>query len=226
VNTVQDEEEISLRDLVYFPLFFNMVALVATGLSFVFLPELMLDYGQMMFMIYLSVFLAELLLAYFLTRRLRNTDMSIRSLITPKRRLRWLPATTVFIALNALFIVYIGVALWTGYVTSFTGLSSLQVIFFIVLAPLAAGFVEELAFRGYLIEIMLKKGLTENRLVVYSAVSFALIHGFFIIDKLIMTFVFGLIAGFYYVRERNLPVLIVSHVVVDVVTFGMSVYGF
>ncbi len=223
---MQNDGKISLRDLAYFPLFFNIVALGAIGLYFTFLPELMADYGQMMFMIYLTVFITELLLAFVLTHRIRNVDMSIRSLITPKKKLKWLPAIAVFIALNALFISYIGIALWTGYVTSFTGLSALQMFFFIVLAPLAAGFVEEFAFRGYLIEIMQKKGLTENRLVVYSAVSFALIHGFFIIDKLIMTFLFGLIAGFYYVRERNLPVLIVTHVVVDVVTFSMSVLGF
>jgi membrane protease YdiL (CAAX protease family) len=223
---MQNEDEISLRDLVYFPLFFNIIALGATGLSFMLLPGLMADYGQMMFVIYLTVFLTELLLAYVLIRRTRNTDMSIRTLLTPLKKLRWLPAIGVFIALNALFITYIGIILWTGYVTSFTGLSPVQILFFIVLAPLAAGIVEELAFRGYLIEIMVKKGLAENRIVVYSALSFAFIHGFFIIDKLIMTFVFGLIAGFYYVRERNLPVLIIAHVVVDVVTFGMSVYGF
>ena len=52
--------------------------------------------------------------------------------------------------------------------------------------------------------------------------SFAFIHGILIPDKLLVTFIFGIIAGAYYVKERNLPVLMISHVVLNVVAFGLS----
>ncbi|UCH05652.1 MAG: CPBP family intramembrane metalloprotease [Candidatus Thorarchaeota archaeon] len=219
---MQESKDKTLRDLVYFPVFFNIVALGVTGLSFTLLPGLMSDYAQMSFVIYAGVFLAEILLVLILVGRLRKAGMSIRGLLTFDRETRWLRAIAVFAALNVLFIAYIWVALWIGYITPFSGLNLFQVVFFILLLPLAAGIVEELAFRGYLIEVMLKKGLAENRVVLYSAISFAFIHGFFLVDKIIMTFLFGLIAGYYYVKERNLPVLIVAHIVVDVVTFGMT----
>jgi membrane protease YdiL (CAAX protease family) len=91
--------------------------------------------------------------------------------------------------------------------------------------PITAGVVEEATFRNFLIGGLLNRGLSEDRAVVYSALLFAFIHGFFLIDKLVVTFAFGLIAGLYYVKERNLPVLIVTHIIVDIITFAMTVYG-
>jgi len=52
-----------------------------------------------------------------------------------------------------------------------------------------------------------------------ASVSFAFIRGFFLPDKLAVTFLFGVIAGAYYYSERNLPVLMAFHVVLDMIAF-------
>ena len=55
-------------------------------------------------------------------------------------------------------------------------------------------------------------------------VFFALIHGF-LPGKLLVTFLLGVVGGFYYTRERNLVPLMLAHGVVDVWSFGLSAYG-
>jgi len=67
---------------------------------------------------------------------------------------------------------------------------------------------------------------TKWRAIIYSSISFAFIHGVILVDKLVVTFLLGIIAGLYYVKERNLPVLLVSHVILDVITFGLSIFRF
>jgi membrane protease YdiL (CAAX protease family) len=69
-------------------------------------------------------------------------------------------------------------------------------------------------------EGLLASGRTEHKAILLSSVSFAVIHGFFLVDKIIVTILFGAIAGLYYVRERNLPVLLATHVALDVITFS------
>ena len=214
----------SLRDLIYFPLLFNVVGLGLIGLLYAILPQVMVEYNQMMFNMYFLVFLTEWILAFFLTRRLRDKGITITQLALPKKKTRWLSAAAVFVSLNVLFIGYIVLAIWAGRIEPLSGLYSWQIVFLVVAAPLAAGIVEELAFRGYLIEESLRSGFSNQKIVLYSAASFALIHGFFVIDRMLVTFMFGLIAGFYYVRERNLPVLIFSHVIVDIVTFSLVIF--
>lgn len=216
--------EPSSRDLVYFPLLFNIVALGLIGILYAFLPDIMVEYSQMMFNMYLIVFLTEWILAFSLIRRLKEREVTMSQLAMPKKKIRWLPAAAVFTSLNVLFISYTVLAIWAGRIEPLSGLYPLQITFLVVAAPLAAGIVEELAFRGYLIEESIRSGFSEKKAVLYVAISFALIHGFFVIDRLLVTFVFGLIAGFYYVRERNLPVLIFSHVIVDIVTFSLVIF--
>jgi membrane protease YdiL (CAAX protease family) len=46
--------------------------------------------------------------------------------------------------------------------------------------------------------------------------------GVFLPDKLLLAFLIGIIAGSYYVRERNLLPLMITHFVADVWTFGLS----
>jgi len=43
-------------------------------------------------------------------------------------------------------------------------------------------------------------------------------------DKILITALFGVIAGLYYVRERNLLVIMATHVVVDVIAFSLPFY--
>jgi len=59
--------------------------------------------------------------------------------------------------------------------------------------------------------------------IVLSAISFATIHGIFLVDKLVLTFILGLGTGLYYVRERNLIPLMFGHFVADLWTYGLSV---
>jgi membrane protease YdiL (CAAX protease family) len=95
------------------------------------------------------------------------------------------------------------------------------VFFFLVVCPLTAGFVEELIWRGYFLERLLSAGRGRWRAIALSSVSFAFIHGFFLPLKLAVTFLFGVIAGAYYHSERNLPVLMASHVALEVIAFGL-----
>jgi len=73
-------------------------------------------------------------------------------------------------------------------------------------------------------EGLLASGRTEHKAILLSSVSFAVIHGFFLVDKIIVTTLFGAIAGLYYVRERNLPVLMATHVALDVIAFSLPFY--
>ena len=88
-----------------------------------------------------------------------------------------------------------------------------------------AGFVEEIIWRGYFIEKLIASGRTEREAIIYSAASFAFTHGIMIWDKLIVTFIWGLIAGLYYVRERNIPELMITHIVIDIIAFWLSLFS-
>jgi len=100
-------------------------------------------------------------------------------------------------------------------------LNAFHILFYLAINPITAGFVEELIWRGYFIEKLLATGRSELKSIVYSSISFAFIHGFIVLDKLVVTFLFGLIAGAYYVKERNIPVLIAAAIVVDVIAFAL-----
>lgn len=57
------------------------------------------------------------------------------------------------------------------------------------------------------------------------SLSFALIHGIFLVDKLAVTFVFGIITGWYYWKERNLIPVMIAHWFLDVWGFGVYILG-
>jgi len=211
----------SLRDLVFFPLLFNVVGLFFMGLLYVAYPETTIGSTQFNFVVYLSVFIVEWLLAFIVIRRFRKKNIRLKEFIIPKKEFRWMPAIVVFVSLNVLFAIYVLHPLIP--IPPMKNLDLTQLLFFFVLAPVTAGFVEELIWRGHFVEKLLAKGYSESKAVLFSAISFAFIHGFFILDKLIVTFLFGLIAGIYYARERNLVVLTVTHVVLDVIAFALKI---
>jgi membrane protease YdiL (CAAX protease family) len=80
-----------------------------------------------------------------------------------------------------------------------------------------------LIWRGYVITRLEARGYGLAKAIVLSAISFALIHGIWLPDKLLTTFLFGIVAGFYYARERRLAPLMIAHIVIDVWSFGLSV---
>jgi len=219
----REEKNKPIRDLISFPIIFNVIGFSSIGLLFIASPESLTDPSTFNLVIYLSVFLTEWLLAFTIIRRLRKQGFSIKEVITPKKEFKPIPAILVFVSLNALFPTYIILSLMLNRIPYMYGLTLLEVVFFIIVSPITAGFVEELIWRGYFIEKLLARGDSKWRAILLSSISFAFIHGFFLIDKLIVTFLFGIIAGLYYFQERHLPVLILSHVTVDVIAFALAI---
>ncbi|MDH5792335.1 MAG: CPBP family intramembrane metalloprotease [Candidatus Bathyarchaeota archaeon] len=116
-------------------------------------------------------------LAYVVNRKIGIEG--VKKLIRPMKRINWLAAALVFVALNALFTSYIVLGLRTGRIPPMAGPDLPQTIFYLVVNPLTAGVVEELVWRGYLIEGLLASGRTEPKAILLSSISFAFIHGFF-----------------------------------------------
>jgi len=212
----------SLRDLIYFPVVYNVVGLIIVGMLYAVSPERFVAPEILNAALYLGVVTTHWSIFYVIARRLRREG--IKDLVVPKKKFRWLPSILAFVSLNVLFTTYMILALAYSRIPPWGKPDLPQLVFYIALNPITAGFVEELIWRGYFIEKLLAMGKTGWKAIIYSSISFAFIHGFTIPDKLAVTFLFGLIAGAYYVRERNLPVLIVSHVVLDVIAFSLSMF--
>lgn len=217
------ERDKTWRDLVYFPIVYYVISLFFVVLLFVISPEYLADYEELNIVLYSAVFITHWLLAFLVIRRLKRQGLSLREFIAPKKKTRIFPAILVFVSLNALFTAYMILALTYGRIQPWYNLNAFQFVYFVVAQPLTAGFVEELIWRGYFIEELLRMGNSEWGSIIFSSISFAFIHGFWVVDKLVVTFLFGIIAGAYYVRERNLVVLMVSHVTLDIVAFALAI---
>lgn len=194
-------------------------------LSFYYLqlsPEYLADYEELNTTLYSAVFITHWLLVFLVIRRLKRQDLSLKEFIVPRKKTRIFPAILVFVSLNAPFTAYMVLALTFGRIQPWRNLNAFQLVYFIAAQPLTAGFVEELIWRGYFVEKLLRMGNSEWRSIIFSSISFAFIHGFWLVDKLAVTFLFGIIAGAYYVRERNLVVLIVTHVTLDIIAFALA----
>jgi len=180
--------------------------------------RLAVDFNSLQYL----VFIIEWVVAFIVIGRLRRQGLPLKGFIMPRKEFKWIPAFLVFVSLNMLLIVYLLYPLIP--IPSMGHLSLLQLLFFLALLPVTAGFVEELIWRGYFIEKLLAKGYSEWKTILFSSISFAFIHGL-LVDKLIVTFLFGLIAGIYYLRERNLVVLMGTHTVVDIVGFALKIFA-
>jgi len=208
----------SIKDLIYFPLLFNVIGFLSIGFLYAVSSGLAVDFNSLQYL----VFIIEWVVAFIVIGRLRRQGLPLKGFIVPRKEFRWIPAFLVFVSLNVLLIVYLLYPLIP--IPSMGHLSLLQLLFFLALLPVTAGFVEELIWRGYFIEKLLAKGYSEWKTILFSSISFAFIHGL-LVDKLIVTFLFGLIAGIYYLRERNLVVLMGIHTVVDIVGFALKIFA-
>ena len=159
----------SLRDLIYFPVVFNVVGILAIGLLFAFSPEHSADPGTINTVALTSLFLPWWLLVSIVIRRLRRKGVSINEFVVPKRRFNLIPAVLVFVLLNVFFSTYMVVSLTYGRIPAMSDLNPLQILFFIVLVPITAGFTEELIWRGYFIDKLLATGSSEKRGIIYSS---------------------------------------------------------
>ena len=127
----------------------------------------------------------------------------------------------LFILFNTIFVGYILNLIARMPDLTYRDMNPFQGILFILLLPVTAAFTEELIWRGHIISGFELRGKSSWVALLLSAISFALIHGVFLPDKLLVTFILGIVAGIYYLRERSLLPIIVTHWFVDVWSFGL-----
>jgi len=183
---------------------------------------------QVQFLAYVFVFIVEWIFAIMLLRQRAAEGKTLAEMIAPDGKnfgFKRLPALGLFVIFNILFILYIPlVTALYGRWPSLSDLALWQRLFMVLAVPLQAAFCEEFIWRGHIIPELKARGRSDFAAIFLSAISFALIHGIFLIDKLLLTFILGLVTGFYYLRERNLIPLMLSHYIVDLWTFAYSVY--
>lgn len=89
----------------------------------------------------------------------------------------------------------------------------------IVYACLTAGIIEEILFRGILLEWLKNKGFSMGGAIFLSSMLFSLIHWCQGPVQLAVTFLFGLVMAATYNWSRNLLPLIIAHILYDVIAF-------
>lgn len=186
--------------------------------------------SHILYITFLLIFIVEWSFTISILRKRKKSGKSIISLIAPGShpwRFRWGPAILIFITLNALFAVYLCLAnlVYPDLAASYQGVELIWRTLGVLLIPLTAAFCEELIWRGHILSSLEIRGYSPWRAILISATSFALIHGIFLPDKLVVTFLFGIAAGWYYLRERNLLVLMFSHWVLDLWSFGLFMFA-
>jgi len=88
----------------------------------------------------------------------------------------------------------------------------------LVFTAFTAGVTEEFIFRGYIISRLSLFFSNKYLPILISALLFMAVHlGYHNISELIFTFLFGLIFGYHYQKYRNLKVLIIVHILVDLI---------
>jgi len=220
------------------PLILNLGAILIFGTYYALLatnPAAVqgINPAQVQFLTYVFIFLVEWAFALILIARVARRGVQLRQLLAPSGGLfgfRKLPAIAIFLFVNAALGIYVLAATKIyGQWPRLDDLQAWQRAFVLVLVPVTAAFCEELIWRGHLISELELRRLRAGRkrvastAIILSAISFATIHGIFLLDKLVLTFILGVGMGFYFTRERNLVPLMFSHFVADVWTFGLSV---
>jgi len=180
--------------------------------------------GQVTFGLYVLIAIVEWSLAISIMRRLRRAGGSPLDLIAPHGhpwRFRWLPTALMFVGANViiggLMVVLVALESASPGPSYYEGLRRWQLLLFVVGIPVSAGFCEELIWRGYVITRLEARGRGRWMVILLSAVFFALIHSPL---HWPFTFLFGIVTGYYYVRERNLIPLMIAHAIVDFWSFG------
>ena len=185
--------------------------------------------SHILYISFLLVVIVEWIFTISILLKLKKSGTSIMKLIAPRGyplRFRRGPAILFFLLLNGIFAVYLVLAnlVYPNLASSYQGVAITWRCLSILLIPLTAAFCEELTWRGYILSSLEQRGYPPWRVILISATSFALIHGIFLPDKLIVTFIIGVAAGWYYLRERNLLVLMFSHWVLDLWSFGLFMF--
>lgn len=183
--------------------------------------------GQVSFVFYMLIALVELSFAFALIVQSRRAGQPWQRLLAPSgtsRPFRWAPAIAVFMAYNLLFSVYVVWLRMSGAAISFGGLASWQRAAILLQGVLIASTCEELIWRGYIVTRLEARGHGKWVVALLSAVSWACIHGVYLPDKLLVTFLIGIPAAWYYASERRLLSLTISHAVPNLWSFGLMLF--
>lgn len=166
-------------------------------------PEL----TQPLFWLYVLLALLNVTFALVAVRQSRREGRSVSELLAPaglSRAFRWRPALLLFVLYNTVWLLYVALYMrFTGEWPSYGALPLWQRVLFLTAFPVVAGLCEELYWRGFLLPRLQRAGLSARRAIIIAALGFSLIHGFFLVDKLLVALVIGLLAGWYYQRERT-----------------------
>ena len=183
-----------------------------------------IGFGQIQFALSVLIFLVEWLFALLLLYKYRKSNESVRSLFSRTGnplKFRWGPTILLFILANGIFIGYVLYLIARMPDLTYRDMNPFQAILFLLLTPATAAFTEELIWRGYIISGFELRGKSTWGALLISATSFALIHGVFLPDKLLVTFLMGIVTGVYYIRERTLLPIMFTHWLMDVWSFGI-----
>ena len=187
------------------------------------------DLTQPLFWLYVAIFSINWGLALFVFRKFKQEGRSVWDLVAADGlpfKFAWRPAVIVFVVFNGVWLLYVGLYAWlTGRWPSYSGMEVWQKIIFIGLFTVSAGFTEELFWRGFVITQIEGAGQSSKRVILLSAIGFSLVHGIFFPDKLLATFILGLVGGCYYTRERKLVPLMAAHAFMDIWSYGISLFS-
>lgn len=221
--------------IVWPPIVLNVGSLLIVGGMYAFRymttapppPEpIQIGQGQIQFALSVFIFVVEWSFAFWLLYTYRKAQASLRALFSHTGALftfRRGPAVLLFVLSNALFAAYMRYLMATMPDLNYRDMSMLQSVLFIALIPVTAAFTEELIWRGHIITCLERRGNRAGVALLISALSFALIHGIFLPERLLVTFLLGIITGMYYIRERALLPLMLTHWFMDVWSYGIFV---
>ena len=186
--------------------------------------------GQITFINYVFVVTVELALALSILHRLRAEGVSLRRFAT--RTDSWLafrplPALGAVLAALLVAAIYFILAVRVygdTIAASYVGLATWQRLTILLVVPATAAFCEELIWRAFIPREMEARRYRFRSIVTLASLSFALIHGIFLPDKVLMTFLLGVILALYFLRERNLLPAIVAHWLIDTGSFGFLLF--
>lgn len=221
--------------LVLPPLVLNFGALLTYGAYYALVytrPELVagIHLGFVRLAMDVLIILVEWIFALVILLRLRKAGIPLIQFIAEKgsdRRLRLLPTLLLFLIWNILFAVYLVVlsklnpSVWESY----QGLPLWVRLGQLLSVPATAAFCEELIWRAYIPAGLAARSLTQVPVLLVSSLSFSMIHGIFLPDRLLVTFLLGLVAGIYFLKERNLLPVMITHWFVDVWSFGLFIFS-
>lgn len=85
-----------------------------------------------------------------------------------------------------------------------------------LLGIITAGVVEELIFRGYLIPRLMKFFKNEHLPIIISTLLFGLMHyGYGTLINVLIPIIIGFVFAYHYYKYRNLKILIICHLLID-----------